>query len=236
MECPRKYKAQYIEKIYKFEGNVHTRRGVLIHDLMFREINRLINGGPPVVWPENEKRVEVFAKEVIEALDFKYFLSEGWYVSPEKELAVDREGRKVGWYDNDAYIRSRLDLLVVSPDLKKYLIVDWKTGKTPGFDLQLPLNILSLPEGDRRHDKRYDGAFVYLDLRKVDIRSDFGFMSLDIYPFDRRKSAGGGDTAESAADYVLDLEEAWRDDDFRTSPGSYCRWCEVKSLGACDAW
>lgn len=47
----------------------------------------------------------------------------------EVKLGVDRQLEKTGFFDNDVYLRSVLDVLLLSEDRTKGIIKDWKTGK-----------------------------------------------------------------------------------------------------------
>lgn len=58
----------------------------------------------------------------------------------EKQLAVTRDMKPTGWWDKNCHARGVLDVYQVNGDTAE--IVDWKTGKSDPFSLQLKHNAL----------------------------------------------------------------------------------------------
>jgi hypothetical protein len=224
MDCPRKYKACYIEKLYKFEGNKYTERGDIVHKLMENEVKYILheNWGKPT-WPDDLKTVRPFAKQAIRDLDIPYFMNAGWKITTEKEAAVDETGNTVGWWES-SYLRSRIDLFMISPDYKKGIIVDWKTGKTRGNDSQLAINILTLSPKERTCEE-YGVAFVYLDLKEVDFK-----MIENTLTAPESKEDPFFDEVIYNIKKLRTIQE--NNGVYERNPGATCRWCEIK--GICD--
>jgi ATP-dependent exoDNAse (exonuclease V) beta subunit len=67
-------------------------------------------------------------------------------VTAEEEMSVDSNYGLCSYWDDKAYLRGKIDLLMVPPDPDKgpILIVDWKTGKILGSPEQLIANALTL--------------------------------------------------------------------------------------------
>jgi len=53
--------------------------------------------------------------------------SVGWDTRAEVEIVLNKDLERVGWWDDDAWLRSKLDVLSVRGSTA--LVFDWKTGK-----------------------------------------------------------------------------------------------------------
>lgn len=56
----------------------------------------------------------------------------------EKELTINKQMQPTGWWDEDAWLRSKLDILIIKDD-DTALVMDWKTGKRRADMFQLRL-------------------------------------------------------------------------------------------------
>jgi hypothetical protein len=206
--CPRRYKAKYVTKEIKFVTSPALERGSKIHTLMERHCR----GHDPVGWPLEESECEASAKKFLETLAPAEKRASGWLVGVERELAIDDNFQAVGFWDPNAILRCKVDLMMIPPDKSKVLLVDWKTGKTPGSFQQLIINALCLvPEYG--YTRNYVGAFVYLD------KGDLELRDIDLKDRTHRDKVLG---------LLKIIKEAGESDDFPAVEGDGCRWCEIK--------
>jgi RecB family exonuclease len=212
-ECPYKYKARYIQRLYKFEGNVYTKRGELIHALMEEECQQETVPN----WPDNELKVREFGRRVLyEDLKLnELVMGGGWDILIEDDRAITKAGLPTGWVTPDAWLRSRVDLALVPQQAEKGVIVDWKTGKTPGDPAQLTINAMCLQH--KTGLERWIGSFVYLDQRNITT------YEINLTPEDPWVTW----VRETMETLYLSHEH----NAFPKRPSPKCRWCEVK--GAC---
>lgn len=49
-------------------------------------------------------------------------------ITVEKSLAIDRQFRPCGWFDNDTWMRAKIDVNMLIPASAAALTIDWKTG------------------------------------------------------------------------------------------------------------
>ena len=67
---------------------------------------------------------------------------DGAKILTEHEMAVDKNFKSCGWWDGDAFLRAKADLLCLKPE-EYALVGDWKTGKIyPDMDFQLRVEAL----------------------------------------------------------------------------------------------
>jgi RecB family exonuclease len=197
LDCPRLYRAKYIDRSIPYEQSPAAKRGEEIHEAM----RRLVEGSPTGTPPAN-------AGKFLAMLRLGELRDRGWTVGAETELAVDRGLARAPYRDREAWLRGRLDLVLTPPGPGPVVVVDWKTGRTPGHPLQmLVASVLAAPAGAER-DRVC--LFAYLDLGTLD--------RIDV-------PASGG-PEETVRRRMAELEDAWNAGRWPANPGGPgCRWC-----------
>ena len=121
--CPLRYYRQRIKKDVKDEGGEASMYGERIHTFLE---NRLKGAGLPIEVEQYEplcQSVERLAKQG------ELFI--------EHELVLNDNLTPTGWWDADAWLRSKLDVFViVGADA---VVMDWKTGKRKADNFQMEL-------------------------------------------------------------------------------------------------
>jgi RecB family exonuclease len=212
--CPRRYKARYIEKIFTFTTNKFIERGNALHEYMATRINAGQDH-----WPEGESlNVRANCDRFLQAFHLDQLREKGWLVTAEAKMSVDSNYGLCDYWDDKAYLRGIIDLLMVPPDPNKgpILIVDWKTGKTPGSPEQLIANALTLSAS--YGERPYTGFFCYLDSGKI-----------ETFKFNTYR--GRQDPRiEAVVQNLLAVHKAYGQDEFPPKPGGKdCRWCEIQA-------
>jgi hypothetical protein len=226
LECPRKYHAKYIGRALPFEESPALVRGGKIHGLMEEEVR----GNAPG-WPESELPVREWACGVLRALRLKELKGRGWEVTPELECAASRTGGPSDWNGKDAFVRSRIDLCMASPDRGRVTVIDWKTGKTDGDALQLQMNVLSLARL-RRPGQIYTLMFINLDKRRIET-AEYGppDVAFPVEPTPEAKAMAARSPFRKAWEGLIACIEAHRSGEFPRNEGPGCRWCGI--AGSC---
>lgn len=153
--CPNYFKITRIDKLYKFEGNVHTCFGTAVHeaaeylllnkgtkdkDYLIRETNKkflwsfkklllsLKEEAPSSLVEEMKKQGPLVLKDILPMLREKF----GNYtvVSTEEQLNLPLEEYKL----NDFQFKGFIDLVIRTSD-GKYHVIDWKTCSW-GWDMR----------------------------------------------------------------------------------------------------
>ena len=154
--CPHYYKLTRIEKLYKFQGNIHTAFGTAMHYVMehmildrkkkskvylineskrmferaFRkELNILPEYPPAKDILEMKTQAPPIIEQVLDVLEEK-FGSDFEYISTEEQIDILIEEYKLADYD----FRGIVDLTIKTSD-GKYHIIDWKTCSW-GWDMR----------------------------------------------------------------------------------------------------
>ena len=123
--CPLRYYRQRILKDVVDEPNVYTKYGERVHKQLE---DRLYDGSP--LGTETET-YEDLCRSIERAAE------RGGEIFPEKELVLTEDLKPTGWWDADAWLRSKLDVFVLYDD--KAIVFDWKTGKRRVDNFQLKL-------------------------------------------------------------------------------------------------
>lgn len=122
--CPFRYYRQRVVKDVVDEGGEASRYGERIHKFLEDRLNGI-----------QELPREVLAYEPL-CLAVQRAVGDGTlYI--EYELALNEDLKPTGWWDADAWLRSKLDVLVVNGE--KAVVMDWKTGKRRPDKFQMEL-------------------------------------------------------------------------------------------------
>ncbi|MDR1035444.1 MAG: PD-(D/E)XK nuclease family protein [Deltaproteobacteria bacterium] len=225
LQCPALFRARYVDKLFRPESNRWMERGTRVHSLIEGE---LIGKEPD--WTE-ERAVFGNMKSVFEVVD--RFRDEGYQMYAEYESAMSREDGKVDWWDESARYRSKLDLLLVHPERHHAVIVDWKTGKTPGDPfVQLAFNAMCVcPEV---HENFFDAFFVYVDQGRAEhykLSAIRGNAWVTDDKWKKQIVVNHPDEKYGVRYFLEKVDAACAEDDFPATPNDKCRWCDWKGCG-----
>jgi hypothetical protein len=82
-------------------------------------------------------------------------------VNAELDVAVTRDLMPTGFWDNDCYLRGKIDVLAINGEQTAAVNLDWKTGKTKPNSKQLLLSTL-MCFGKYPHLEKVKTGFVWL--------------------------------------------------------------------------
>jgi hypothetical protein len=190
-------------------------RGSAIHACMEAEVL-----GRPAAWPTGEEKVRDYGRSVLKdvlLLDRIAAPYSRWQVVTEASVAVDRAGDVTDWFSPTGYVRSRVDLVIMPPGgIGQGIIVDWKTGKSPGEAQQLLINTVCMAANFGL--RRYDAYFIYLDMQRM-----------EAYSFDADADLPRSKNPElEKLRYELNLlEHSHAIGSFPARRGPGCRWCQI---------
>ena len=122
--CPLRYYRQRVIKDVQDQGGAASIYGERIHKMLE---DRLREGTP---LPEEAANYESLCA-AIEGNANKD------QVFVEKELVLNENLEPTGWWDADAWLRSKLDVLVIKGS--KAVVFDWKTGKKKPDQFQMKI-------------------------------------------------------------------------------------------------
>jgi hypothetical protein len=122
--CPLRYYRQRILKDVVDDGGEASRYGERVHEYLE---NRLKESAD---LPQDLEHYEVLCTKVQQ-------LANGGELHIEKELVLTEELAPTGWWEPDAWLRSKLDVLVIRDGIA--YVMDWKTGRRNPDFFQLKL-------------------------------------------------------------------------------------------------
>jgi hypothetical protein len=111
--CPLRYYRQRILKDVVDEGGEASKYGERVHSFLE---NRLKGSELPKEATQYEPLCEMVER-----------VAKGGELHIEKELVLNENLTPTGWWDADAWLRSKLDVLVIKGHTA--VVMDWKTGK-----------------------------------------------------------------------------------------------------------
>lgn len=198
--CPQRYYRQRILKNIKDEGGEASKYGERIHEMLERRLRDNDD------LPQEAAHYEPLCKGVEK-------LAQGGELHVEKELVLNDNHEPTGWWDKDAWLRSKLDVLVLKGN--DAVVMDWKTGKRKPDFFQMEIFagqvFKHFPEV-----QRVKTTLVWLKDMKMDSET-----------YDRRTDSlgiwGGISSATSR------IEQALYFDNWPARPSGLCGWCPAQS-------
>lgn len=200
--CPKRFYHQRIAKHVTDQGGEATLYGERLHKMLEERLRDAVDL-PPEAAPY-APLVDAVLRSV-----------GGGTLMVEQELTINRKLKPTGWWDEDAWLRSKLDVLVIKD--RKAVVLDWKTGKRrPDFD-QLELFALQVFVHHRQVQEVSSG-FVWLKENAID---------RNIY---NRNNVG--ELWSNLLNKVSRIERSLQEDDWPAKPSGLCKFCPAKHL--CD--
>lgn len=198
--CPNQWRAKYRDKEVVFKPTEHTIWGTEVHS----EAENCIK--------ENRQPTERY-KFLAPYLHSIKALNGA--ASAEVELAVTEDLKPCGFWDKDAWLRGKLDVLVNQSD--KAIIFDWKTGKAKPSDFG---------------ELRCFSLLTFLNYEEVEkTKNVYLWLKKDHPPtheiIDRSQK---GALLDALAVTVERIEESLASDEWPQKQSGLCKsWCDVIS-------
>lgn len=211
-DCPRKFQAQSITKELKWKPRKEKSRGSTVHECL----RKALRFGLQAVsaWPSGMD--PYYTHDKITAI--RSGMTQGYHIETEKELVVNHDLKPTGWWDDDAMLRAKADLVVFPPSGLVPLVVDYKTGKKwddEDFQLRVEALLVHLVYGYPVVTYEY----WYVDAGDtVDATIDF---------------RNGYAPVEDIMKRMKDMNQAMKDNNFPPKRNKFCKWCDLYETPRC---
>lgn len=196
--CPKQYNHVRIRKDVKDSMGEAAMWGVRVHE----ELEARLRDKTPL--PAESAKYEPYCA-AFEATPGELLV--------EQEITLNQDLNETGWWDADAWLRSKLDVAVLNGS--KAVIADWKTGKhRPDFsqlDLFALMAFKKFP--DVHHIK---ASFIWLKPQKMDSKV-----------YTRVDAPALWNTLLGR---IRRIEEAAEHDNWPARPSGLCPWCPAKGI------
>jgi len=196
--CPLRYYRQRVIKDVVDQGGEASKYGERIHEFLEKRL------AENAELPQEAERYEVLCQSVEK-------MARGGELHVEKELVLTENLEPTGWWDSDAWLRSKLDVLIVKGDTA--VVMDWKTGKRYPDFFQLSLfaaqTFKHFPEV-----KKVKTSLVWLKS-----------MSMDTEQYSRER------VNELWADImgrIRNIYKSLEHDNWPAKPSGLCRFCPAR--------
>ena len=200
--CPKRYFHQRIAKHVTDQGGEATLYGERLHKMLEERLR-------------DDVDLPAEAATYAPLVDAVLRSAGNGTLMVEQEMTLNRKLKPTGWWDKDAWMRSKLDVLVLKG--KRAIVLDWKTGKRrPDFD-QLELFALQVFAHHKDVDEVSSG-FVWLKDQAID-RNTYS-----------RDNAG--ELWSNLLNKVSRIERSLHSEDWPAKPSGLCKFCPARHL--CD--
>jgi hypothetical protein len=219
--CPRQYEARYRTKTIKFVQSYEGQWGDTAHLSLE---NQLKAGGkyqfPDQTHKETGQNMRSY-QWIGEAL-LARAKAKGGYILAERKFAVGYDGDTADYWDKSVWMRGKIDVTIIYPDLRTAEVYDLKTGKKKDDQLQLDLY----------------SASAFIDYTNVDtVKSAYIWAKLPPeMAIDKPNTYTRNDVQpilNTFAAKTKDVMHAWQTGNFPPSPNRLCAWCDVTT---CEFW
>lgn len=211
-QCPRQFYGRSIAKTIPWTASKQKSRGTIIH----AEMEKAFRKG----WQEHntfDSKVDVgYAASVVR--DVRQRIADGYKLHIEHEMCITKGGAKVGWWDENGFLRAKADVLLLHPDPSRpVLIGDMKSGRNYGDDFQCRVECLLAHIIYQRPVTTYE--YWYLDQGEtedglIDFRNGLAPVQ-DIY------------------DTMAEMRRAIKDNYFPATKNKFCRFCSWYKTEKC---
>lgn len=200
--CPKRYFHQRIAKHVTDQGGEATLYGERLHKMLEERLR-------------DDVDLPAEAATYAPLVDAVLRSAGSGTLMVEQEMTLNRKLKPTGWWAEDAWMRSKLDVLVLKG--KRAIVLDWKTGKRrPDFD-QLELFALQVFAHHKDVDEVSSG-FVWLKDQAID-RNTYS-----------RDNAG--ELWSNLLNKVSRIERSLHSEDWPAKPSGLCKFCPARHL--CD--
>lgn len=201
--CPLRYFYQRVAKSVVDEGGEASKYGERIHAFLEARLKGTDLPQEVATYEPLTKAVELLASQ------------DGAELLVEHELTLSDMLVPTGWFSADAWIRSKLDVLVIKGE--DAVVMDWKTGKRKMDFFQLQLFAVQVfkhfPEVNR-----VKTSLVWLK-----------DMSMDTEVYTREQANG---IWHDVMTRIRRIEQSLEHDNWPAKPSGLCRYCPARHL--CD--
>lgn len=197
--CPLRYYRQRVIKDVVDEGGEASIYGARVHELLEKRL------AENAELPQEVARYEPLCQSV------ESLYSQGGELHVEKELVLTEELKATGWWEPDAWLRSKLDILVLLGD--NAIVMDWKTGKRRADSFQMEMFAAQVfkhyPEV-----KEVKTSLVWLKS-----------MALDTDTYQREDA---NDLWNGIMSRIRRIYESLEHDNWPAKPSGLCRFCPAR--------
>ena len=197
--CPAMYAAERFYCTSKFEESVATIWGSRVH----KAAELGIKG-------KDHKDPEAFAPVAPYIAALK---ASGHFLEAETEITLNENLELTGWFAKDAWLRTKLDVIVTKHHPNTAVIIDFKTGKIRESSDQLTIYAAAL-EKTRAGIDFFEGKYIWTKFKQV----------TGIKPIKREEIP---QVWENILPRVARMQAAWDADNFPAKPSGLCPYCPV---------
>lgn len=195
--CPLRYEAQRITKTIKDEGGEASIHGDRVHKALEARVKSNIS------LPQDMAEYEPLVAGVVGSIG-------NGRLEVEYEMTINRNMRETGWWDKDAWLRSKLDILLIKgPDA---MVLDWKTGKRRVDFFQLKLF----------------AAQVFLRFPEVEtVKTCLVWLKTKEHDAETYQRGESKELWHDVLSRITRIEGAARNDNWPAKPSGLCPYCPL---------
>lgn len=212
LQCPRKFQAQCITKEITWQESKQKNRGIQVHDTLRRAV---MDGWDSVKEYPDGINID-FSKQRVNTI--RSLMANGASCYTEYEMVLNKKLKSGSWWDDDAYIRCKADVVIVPEKSDRLCILDWKTGKHwDDIDFQLRVEAFISYFLFQRPIVQYSYLYV-----------DDGSVQSGVINFNNGKGS-----VQDIVSLIKEMDNAQVNNDFKCKRNKFCKWCGLYQTEGC---
>lgn len=214
-QCPRKFWGQSVSRLIKYKPTKQKSRGILIHE----QVQDALRDANTFGKLQEDIKLDVsYTGDRVASVhsDRNY----GYKLHIEHEMCMSRNGARVGWWDNNAFLRAKADAFLLHDDKEKPVrVIDIKTGRCwDDDDTQLRIEALLAHIVYGRPLVTYE--YWYVDEGET-VGSTIDFRN-------------GLDPVRDLYQTIGEIDRAIKNNDFPCQSNRLCKWCDFFQTINCE--
>ncbi len=209
--CPACWAYQKKEKLPAVRG-ILGEQGIELHEAINRYINHLAKEKliSDITWSKLCDGLDLYpdGNELIQKFASSFVFNPATHIGSEMEIAIDKTGKKVGWWDKNIWFRAKIDKLDLVDRVLH--ITDYKTGWSTDVD-KFQLQCYTWVMGFSGLKVEYDSFYVNNHFIRHRVEKGEAFP----------KGIGKA-TGERIKRIIKQIEA---DKKYEAKPGNFCSMC-----------
>ena len=211
--CKRKFKYKYIDKIEMEINSDALKKGSLVHNFLEKKFKENVEELPKADSAPLQNDVEkIITKKLPQNFLYNKLLKECEIIGAEVDVALTKDFKPTT--NDKAYFRGSIDILAKHKQTGKYIILDWKTGKSKD----------KIPELDQV------GLYAIYVLKKYKIEECVGFYNYIEHNLHLKQNYNKDKIKELEKLYTAALNQIHAEKEFKGKMTGLCNYCEYKGL------
>lgn len=219
--CPRKFQAQSITKEIQWQASKQKSRGSLVHSVLDKAVAHGMQS--VTTWPEGVD--VIYTTQQVN--DVRKAVVDGAQMYIEHELVISDVFQKTGWWDDNALLRAKADLLIL-PVMSDEPVPEINIPFIPQPKVNLPAEVIDFKTGKiwdtNDYQLRIEALLVHLIYHRPVVNYSYWYVDQGETVDGSIDFRNGLSPVQDVIDDIKEIKLAIRDNYFPPKKNAFCKW------------